>query len=280
MLNWGKLRCTTALWTMTACGFVLSSDHVVAADFTIPNGSTVTSSQTLNAGETGTVDATGVLENNGTAVTMNGGATLTVNGTVRKNNAGNIDDTVVVNGTTAATINVGGAGRLANDDTNTGSSTINVSQSTAIIDATVSNGGTMASAGDNVFGVGAGNIQTQTLNNAGTISAAGNGTRVFENGHWAITNSGTIQNNSAGGPTIHFRRANNITNTGTIQNTSTGLVFSPTNSVAAIDDTIVNSGTISTAGTTAIRLFNGNDTLQLRAGSQITGNVLGGGRNR
>lgn len=76
------------------------------------------------------------------------------------------------------------------------------------------------------------------------------------------------------GPAIDLNGAadgNTITNAGTVSSASGLAILGSVN-----QDTVINAGTITTGASTAVDLKDGNDVLELRAGSSVTGWVLGG----
>ncbi|WP_439364481.1 autotransporter outer membrane beta-barrel domain-containing protein [Bradyrhizobium sp. DASA03005] len=87
-----------------------------------------------------------------------------------------------------------------------------------------------------------------------------------------ILSSGLVQSGNVAAIDLNSAADGNvINNAGTIS--SVGTAISGSNS----QDTIVNSGAISSSGvSTAVDLKNGNDVFELRAGSNITGWVVGG----
>lgn len=76
--------------------------------------------------------------------------------------------------------------------------------------------------------------------------------------------SAAIDLNSAGD-------GNTINNAGTVSSASGGAILGSAN-----QDIVINSGTILTGASTAVDLKDGSDVFELRAGSNITGWVLGG----
>jgi T5SS/PEP-CTERM-associated repeat protein/autotransporter-associated beta strand protein len=113
---------------------------------------------------------------------------------------------------------------------------------------------------------GSGNI---TLDNSGTINAEG-GPGIYARtpvGNVSVTNSGSLSSDSTGMDLDTLDGTVSITNSGTISG-STGIV---TNAAAT---TIINSGAITPIGDgAAIVMGAGDVTLELRAGSSITGLV-------
>lgn len=88
-----------------------------------------------------------------------------------------------------------------------------------------------------------------------------------------ILSSGIVQGNGPAAIDLNGAASGNtINNAGTISNASGTAIFGSNN-----QDTIINSGAISSNGVSiAVDLKDGNDVFELRAGSNITGWVVGG----
>lgn len=241
-----------------------------------------------------TANATCTITGSGTQTTLQSGDTATCTGAgntpVVTNNGGSNVTVNVGDGTTVTTLN-GGASAGVGFDT-TSNSTITIFNQAAI---TSDNTGILIFGGsNNILNVNAGaTISTTTLGSAGisldgsssdnTINIGGTvgdltaGTRGVDilggTGNTVnILSGGIVQ--SGGSNAINLSGAgfgNIITNQGTISSTTNTAIFGSTN-----QDVIVNIGTITTGGTTAVDLGGGADVFQLRAGSSITGRVLGG----
>ncbi|MBH5399990.1 autotransporter domain-containing protein [Bradyrhizobium sp. CNPSo 4010] len=123
------------------------------------------------------------------------------------------------------------------------------------------------------------NSSNNVVEIAGTVGSGAAGSIGISIGAGAANNqvnilsSGVVQGN--GPAAIDFNGAadgNTINNAGTVSNAS-GTAILGSNS----QDTIINSGTITSSGVSiAVDLKNGNDVFELRAGSNITGWVVGG----
>ena len=160
----------------------------------------------------------------------------------------------------------------------------------------------------NVSGAGAQGIYVvsgagNTLDNRGQLNitgARGNGLR-SDDGSTTFLNSGAIQVGGSDAFGVYMQgNGNTLTNSGTIRATGTNADGVVSNTVAGSfvtiientgsiisdkrfavrgvngQETLINSGTIQSGAGTAIDLRAGNDTLILRAGSQITGLADGG----
>lgn len=113
-------------------------------------------------------------------------------------------------------------------------------------------GGTVGSAAPAAIGIGIG------------AGAAGNQVNILSSGLVQAGNVAAIDLNSAG-------NGNVINNAGVISSVSTAILGSIN------QDTVINSGAITSSGvSTAVDLKDGSDVFELRAGSNITGRVLGG----
>lgn len=121
-----------------------------------------------------------------------------------------------------------------------------------------------------IQGTGAGGHGSDGLANTSEGIAAGGGT-IFNYAGATITGAGLgilIDDSSQGNAAFDTY----IVNAGTISGgTSFGIRI-----VSDLDDTIVNAGTISGGGGTAIQFGSGDNTLDIRAGSSITGTSDGG----
>jgi len=104
-----------------------------------------------------------------------------------------------------------------------------------------------------------------------------------------IINHGLIEHTNTGGDrlihiyggnvnnraVVELENGGTLTNRGLIENLGTDAAIEGDEAGTDVE-TIVNSGTIKTAGATAINLFDGDDSLEVQAGSVITGNAVGG----
>ena len=177
---------------------------------------------------------------------------------------------------------------------------------------TLTNNGSIATAGPNAYGMSAAWGQTNVgqsnnaLTNTGMISTSGSNARAASivGGSGTINNSGSLSTSGANSPTAYLQGNNDVlVNTGAITATGTGsdAVFSNTagssftttienraggqifsQSAAAIRtlngaSTIINAGLLQSGGTTAVSMGNGVNTLILQTGSQIIGAADGGG---
>jgi fibronectin-binding autotransporter adhesin len=187
--------------------------------------------------------------------------------------------TVVGGGSTAGTGGIGAS--LSNNAALTNNGTI-----TGGDGATGGGIGASVTSGSSVFN------NSGALIQGGNSSAAAGGIGVSigtpSGAPTTLTNAGTIlggEGATVGGVAVQVRtnNVNAITNTGTIQGGTGAAAILASN--AATNLTIINSGTISAgAGANAIQLGlsgtgAGSINLELRAGSVINGNVVGGSSN-
>lgn len=170
---------------------------------------------------------------------------------------------------------------------------------------TLRNEGTLNVSGAGAHGIYVVSGNANTLDNRGTVNitgARGNGLRA-DDGNTSFLNSGTILVGGADAFGVYMQGSGNtLTNSGTIratgtnadgvvsntvsgtftsviENTSTGQIISDRRyAVRGVNgqETLINSGLISSGAGTAIDLRAGNDTLILRTGSQIVGLADGG----
>lgn len=97
--------------------------------------------------------------------------------------------------------------------------------------------------------------------------AAGNQVNILSGGLVFAGNGSAIDLNGAASGNV-------INNAGTISSASGAAILGSAN-----QDTVINSGTIQTSASTAIDLKDGNDVLELRAGSNVMGFVKAGNGN-
>jgi uncharacterized protein with beta-barrel porin domain len=177
---------------------------------------------------------------------------------------------------------------------------------------TLTNNGTITTAGPNAYGLSAAWGQTNsgqtsnTLINTGMVSTTGSNARAASilGGSGTINNSGTLSTVGAGSNAAYLQGNNDqFVNSGTVSVTGTGAnaVFSNTvgnTFTATIDNlaggritsqtgsaivtlngntTISNAGLVQSGVGTAIAMGNGNDSLVLKTGSNIIGTANGGG---
>ncbi|WP_414445242.1 autotransporter outer membrane beta-barrel domain-containing protein [Burkholderia sp. 22PA0106] len=246
--------------------------------FSVDTASTITNNGTLS------------MSGNGTGVANRGAMLIGVN-------SGN----TITNGATGAISTTGAYndGIAANGNGNT-----------------LVNQGTIATTGNNAYGMTAAWGQSNagasgnTLVNTGTVTTSGSNARAASllGGNGTIDNSGTLTTNGRDAPAAYMQGNNDtLINRGTIQTTGTATnggsvdaVVSNTlgSSFAATitnqaggriisnngigvrstngNTTITNAGLIQGGGGTAIRGGNGNVTLVLQTGSQIIGTADGG----
>ena len=123
-----------------------------------------------------------------------------------------------------------------------------------------------------------------SIENSGTIESRGTATAsqnaIVLGGGGTLTNTATgrIFNNrdvtgTASHSTVYSEDVVTVTNAGLIENLGTGAVIRTGANGA---DTLINSGTLRTGGFHAINLRGGDDIVELRPGSKITGTVDGG----
>ncbi len=220
------------------------------------------------------IDCTGA--GNTTVSTNNGVSNVTVNignGILVTTLNGGASAGIAFDTASASTITIFNQAAVTSDNTGIlvfggSNNTINVNAGATIATTTLGSTGIALS----------GSSSTNTINIGGTIGDLTAGTRGVDitgssSGNLVnILATGIVQ--SAGSNAINLSgagAANAIANQGTISSNTNTAIFGSTN-----QDFIVNQGTITTGGTTAVDLSGGADLFQLRAGSSITGRVLGG----
>jgi uncharacterized protein with beta-barrel porin domain len=177
---------------------------------------------------------------------------------------------------------------------------------------TLTNNGTIATAGPNAYGMSAAWGQTNsgqtsnmlintgavstsgsnaratsilggngTINNSGTLSATGTSSNAayLQGNNDQFINSGTVTVSGAGANAV-FSNTVGSTFTATIQNLVGGQITSQAGSAIVTlngNTTIINAGLVQSGVGTAITMGNGNDSLVLQTGSNIIGTANGGG---
>ena len=234
---------------------------------TITNNGTITITGTTVYG----IDS---LYNSGTTNITNGGTiTATNNNSNPIFSGGNSGTTNITNSGIITTNGQDGVGIYSFYQASAG--TINITNS-----GTITTSGSSGSQGIQSNG----NSGTANITNSGTITTSGqysHGMYSYNNsGTENFTNSGTITTSGSNADGIYLQSnsgATTITNSGTINVTGTGAVG------VTLDGgvTFTNSGTISATGSATQAIDStgsGNDTLNLLAGSKITGSIdLGAG---
>lgn len=179
---------------------------------------------------------------------------------------------------------------------------------------TLTNHGSITTAGPNAYGMSAAWGQTNvgqsnnTLTNTGSVATSGSNARAVSilGGSGTVNNSGSLSTSGANSPTAYLQgNADQLINSGTITATGVGsdAVFSNTASsgfTATIQNlaggsifsqnaaavrtlngasTVINAGTLQSGVGTAITMGTGANTLILQTGSQIIGSADGGAGN-
>jgi len=218
------------------------------------------------------------LANAGTITGGSGGALSGgVGGITVTSNTGTITSSNATLGTifSSAPINVTNGNTGTISSTGTGAVGIFASGATA----TVANSGSITASGTNAIAV-AGGGMTITNNAGATISGALDGVNQQASTTTAVTNAGTVIGTTRSGARLGSNAS--VTNTGLITGL-TGIAFrDPTGTnTPVVNGSVFNSGTITGTGGTAINFAvtpgSGPFTLTLGPGSIINGNVLGTG---
>jgi uncharacterized protein with beta-barrel porin domain len=120
-----------------------------------------------------------------------------------------------------------------------------------------------------------------TINNSGTLSASGTASNAayLQGNNDQFINSGTVAVTGTGANAV-FSNTVGSTFTATIQNLAGGQISSQTGSAIVTlngNTTIINAGIVQSGAGTAITMGNGNDSLVLQTGSNIIGTANGGG---
>jgi uncharacterized protein with beta-barrel porin domain len=227
-------------------------------------------------------DTTGV-QGQGSTVAHVDGITVNVLAGATVNVDGSFDSAIEVFGTGAVT----NAGTLSADSvptvqfwdaatvTNEASGVINNGGFVGAV--SLAFGGTIVNRGQ-INGNGGGfsygvAVPGTVINHAGaTIFGSYNAIWAVLGGPSTIVNHGTLSATTAGA--IEMRLGGTVTNTGTIAG-DLGIEVLPFNPGDQAPLAIVNSGTITGLGGTAIRFSNGANSLTLQPGGVINGNVIG-----
>jgi outer membrane autotransporter protein len=268
---------STGVTINVAPGASVSASHTIAVPFPllgVDHNSTITNSGTLS------------LSGGGGSGTNRGAAMLgSANGNSLTNAAG----------AAIATTGAFNDGMAANGSGNT-----------------LTNNGTITTAGPNAYGMSAAWGQTNTgqtnniLINTGSVSTSGSNARAASilGGSGTINNSGTLSTTGTSSNAAYLQGNNDrlinsgkliATGTGsdavfsntvgssftaTIQNLAGGQIISQNGSAIRTlngDTTIINAGLVQGNAGTAITMGNGNDSLVLQTGSNIIGAANGGG---
>jgi uncharacterized protein with beta-barrel porin domain len=120
-----------------------------------------------------------------------------------------------------------------------------------------------------------------TINNSGTLSASGTASNAayLQGNNDQFINSGTVAVTGTGANAV-FSNTVGSTFTATIQNLAGAQISSQTGSAIVTlngNTTIINAGLVQSGAGTAITMGNGNDSLVLQTGSNIIGTANGGG---
>ncbi len=167
---------------------------------------------------------------------------------------------VVVNVTNNATVTAGG-----------GFPVIWVNSDNGVVN--VQAGGLVQAAGVGASAVLLNGGNATTVNIGGTADGGANGNGVETTAATTGAQINVLAGGTATGETgVFLDAAGTISNSGTISSTASS--FAIIGSSGA--DVVVNAGTITTAGATAVNLAGGNDHFFMEGTSSITGRVLGG----
>jgi fibronectin-binding autotransporter adhesin len=255
----------TVMLTNNLGATITSTNTNLAVNSAAVQGDNIT--VTLNAGTITAIKGTAIDASTSVVVTSNTGNITGSGGAIATDNPGstiNLTNSGTVSSTDANSFAIAGAGAVTVTNTAPGSITGGFEGISGITTANVTNSGTISGAALGILASsGAGNALVLNNNSGGMVQATGSGlsgaplaasTAVSTNGTLTVVNAGTIR-----GVTGIFSA--NPSGTGS---------------------SVENSGTITATGvntlgtTTAIRLLNGNNTVQLDPGSTITGAVVVG----
>ena len=270
--------------TLKAGGFLINAGGGFDIDGAARMKTNSTVLGTLNVNKDGTLDSATLGIGDGGTANITGKATVSDTTLVDKGGNLNVNQTgdltgnkLQVNNTGIA--NIDGAAKVTADSTVFG--ILNVNQTGTFDSATlgIGDGGVANIAGKatvsdttlvdkggnlNVNKDGTFNTANLTVNTNGTVNA--NGDLIVSTG--VNNNQGTITGTTVGGYAFQVTGTGNVLNTGTISG-YTGILFGGGNNI------LDNSGTITGTNGIAVDMGGGDDTVILRSGSNITGNLDG-----
>ncbi|WP_241047902.1 autotransporter outer membrane beta-barrel domain-containing protein [Achromobacter xylosoxidans] len=268
------------------------------------SGVTVNLDASASAGFTRAVNPVGISVDTASTITNNGQLTLTGGG----GSGGSRGAVLLGTGNGNTLINAAGASLTTTGAFNDGMAANGSGN-------TLTNNGTISTAGPNAYGISAAWGQTNlgqldnTLINTGTVTTSGSNARAASilGGNGTIINSGTLSSTGNSGQTVYFQGNNgHLINTGTIlasgavggvtpdavvsntvgssftaliENRAGGRIISQNGAGIRTlngNTTIINAGLVESGVGTAIRMGNGNNTLILQTGSAINGSADGG----
>ncbi|MCM7587698.1 autotransporter outer membrane beta-barrel domain-containing protein [Enterobacter chuandaensis] len=264
-----------------------------AGPFTMPGTNTITTSS--GAGITGgNTDDWDLTIESGAAVTganfginfgsLSGNSVLNLGGQVTTTGTGSAGTAAGVKLDNGGTINIQSTGGVESSSDGiylSNGGTINNSGSVSGADGGTSvylNAGTMTYTGDSTSAIGGGygiiaNGGTASVTNAGNID-------VLHNGIWFRNGSSGSIINEAGG-SINSANVSDygiyVSASGTVDITNAGSISADTGiQISSSGHTLLNSGSVTGTGGTAISLTGGNNALTFDTGTSITGNITSG----
>lgn len=267
-------------------------------------GVTVNIDASASSSFTRAVNPVGISVDTGSAITNNGQLTLTGGG----GSGGSRGAVLLGTGNGNSLTNAAGAGITTTGAFNDGMAANGSGN-------TLTNNGSISTAGPNAYGISAAWGQTNlgqldnTIINTGTVTTSGSNARAASilGGNGTINNSGTLSSTGAAGQTVYFQGNNgHLINTGSIlasgavggvtpdavvsntvgssftaliENRAGGRIISQNGAGIRTlngNTTLINAGLVESGVGTAIRMGNGNNTLILQTGSVINGSADGG----
>lgn len=193
----------------------------------------------------------------GTATSLDGAASPGISFNTVSNGAINVRNDATITSANAGVLLSGGSSNTLTIEA--GATVGPTSQGSVAVDLEGASNNTIVIRGT------AGSLSSGTTGLAIVNTSANNQVNILSGGVVQASNNNAVNLNGAGNGNI-------ISNAGTISSASNYAIFG-----SASQDTVINSGTISgNFANRAVDLKDGSDVFELRAGSSITGWVLGG----